>query len=307
MQLDEGGFVGPVNRKGHGLQRALVLTLLQHLARAVATSGSPEESVQADGHEGEQIDGLPGLILAIEEPELYQHPTKQRHFARVLSDLSSGSLPGVATRTQVLFASHSPLFVAMDRFDEIRLSRRVECAEAECKECQFTEASLTAVTRKLEAAYPDRARQFTEDGLRARLHIIGPELAEGFFADAVVIVEGPGDKAAISAAASLLGIDLVAAGIAVVAADGKQNIDRPYLIFREFNIPVYALWDCDREDVEINRALQRICGLEEGQLRGPVTCVTSRFACFEHKLEVTLREEIGDDIFIPVCDAIRGE
>ena len=42
--LEEEGFKGPVDRKGHGLQRALVLTLLQHLAKAVASS--QEQSTQ---------------------------------------------------------------------------------------------------------------------------------------------------------------------------------------------------------------------------------------------------------------------
>jgi hypothetical protein len=36
--LDEDGFEGPVDRKGHGLQRAFILTLLQHLARAATSN-----------------------------------------------------------------------------------------------------------------------------------------------------------------------------------------------------------------------------------------------------------------------------
>jgi putative ATP-dependent endonuclease of OLD family len=126
VQLDEDGFVGPVGRKGHGLQRAFILTLLQHLAKATAQNPGEVQVVrEGDVEVDAEVAHLPGLILAIEEPELYQHPTKQRHFARVLSELSSGVLPGVAARTQVLFASHSPLFVSLDRFDEIKLARRV--------------------------------------------------------------------------------------------------------------------------------------------------------------------------------------
>lgn len=43
------------------------------------------------GQGSEENTAEPDLILAIEEPELYQHPTKQRHFARVLDALSSGN------------------------------------------------------------------------------------------------------------------------------------------------------------------------------------------------------------------------
>ncbi|NEU12970.1 ATP-binding protein, partial [Methylobacterium sp. BTF04] len=127
--LQEDGFEGPVDRKGHGLQRAFILTLLQHLAKASSESDS-QQNTDSDidsltvGKELTQQYALPGLILAIEEPELYQHPTKQRHFSKVLTQISGGTLPGVATQTQVIFASHSSLFVSMDRFEEIRLARR---------------------------------------------------------------------------------------------------------------------------------------------------------------------------------------
>ena len=53
---------------------------------------------------------------AIEEPELYQHPSRQRHLASVLLNLAKGAIPGVAENTQVIYATHSPLFVGLDRF-----------------------------------------------------------------------------------------------------------------------------------------------------------------------------------------------
>ena len=303
VSLDEGGFSGPVHRKGHGLQRAFIVTLLQHLAHASAmTADQDEAQVDARGGEedavreaGEYV--LPGLILAIEEPELYQHPTKQRHLQNVLTRLSNGTLPGVATRTQIMFATHSSLFVAVDRFDEIRLARRSVRADGEFPECSITFSTLQQVARRLERAHNLPEATFTADGLRARLHILGSEMAEGFFADLVLIVEGVSDKAALIAAARLAGFDLEANGVAVLQVDGKDNIDKPTAIFRELGIPVYVVWDCDTsaEDFQKNRMLQRL--LDWPDEYDAETRVTETFATLNPKLEAVLREELTEAVY----------
>lgn len=314
--LDEDGFEGPVDRKGHGLQRAFIVTLLQHLAWAGSADANAPPVAQdaANAIEPLAMDEagsttataetptepyvLPGLILAIEEPELYQHPTKQRHFARVLQRLSDGSLPGVAARTQVLFASHSPLFVALNRFDEVRLARRHAFEESGERECRLATSSLENVAARLEQAHLAQPGSFTAAALRSRLHIIGPELAEGFFADLVVLVEGVSDRAALFAAASIDGIDLEASGIAVLCADGKSKMDRPAAIFMELGIPVYIVFDCDlgsQNEVSTNRALQRLCG--EADVLDSACRVTPNYACFANKLERRLRDDLTEAVF----------
>ena len=65
----EGGFEGELARFGHGLQRSYLLALLQELS-------------------GTEAGESPTLILACEEPELYQHPPQARHLASVLNKLS---------------------------------------------------------------------------------------------------------------------------------------------------------------------------------------------------------------------------
>ena len=304
VMLEEDGFEGPVDRKGHGLQRAFIVTLLQHLAKAGSADANlpiPIEQLEREQPEGladSEPYVLPGLILAIEEPELYQHPTKQRHFARVLHRLSNGSLPGLATRTQVMFASHSPLFVSLDRFDEVRLARRHAPQAGAERECRLRNSTLDKVAARLEVANAVAPGTYSGEGLRSRLHIVGAELAEGFFADAVVLVEGVSDRAALFAAATVEGADLEAAGIAVLVADGKSKMDRPAAIFIELGIPTYVVFDCDagsEEEVAANRALQRLMGEEH-----VVDCasrVTANYACFEHKLERQLRHDLTPDVF----------
>lgn len=300
--LEEDGFEGPVDRKGHGLQRAFILTLLQHLARAGSADLAAVEGEQLDGDVAQPDDlepyVLPGLILAIEEPELYQHPTKQRHFAKVLSRLSDGSLPGVAAQTQVMFASHSPLFVSLDRFDEVRLAKRLPTGPDGEKECHLTSSTLGRVVRRLEAAHDVTHGTFTEQGLRGRLHIIGAELAEGFFADMVVLVEGISDKAALVAAAALEDFDFEASGIAVLWVDGKTKLDRPTAIFQELGVPTYLLFDCDNEqgaDAATNRALQRL--MDEPVVTDSKLHVGERYSCFQRRLEHQLKADLTDAVF----------
>ncbi len=192
VTLSDDGFGGPVDRQGHGLQRAFVLTLLQHLARA---SSTPD--VREDDEEVVPAISMPSVILAIEEPELYQHPTKQRHLATVLRRLSSGVIPGAAGTTQVIFASHSPMFVSLTNADDIRLARRVAIGGHEHKQSEFLALDLDEVARKLERSQGKAEGTYSAETLKPRLHILGTDLAEGFFASGVVLVEGRSDRAAL--------------------------------------------------------------------------------------------------------------
>lgn len=294
VTLSDQGFGGPVDRQGHGLQRAFIFTLLQHLARTASSEG--DEDV-ADGEAPEPQ--VPNLILAIEEPELYQHPTKQRHFAEVLRGLSSGSLPGATAPTQIAFATHSPLFVSLGHSDEIRLVRRIDCEDADLKQCDLKALNLDEIAKVLENGWCKPEGSYSGATLVPRLHILGPELAEGFFANGVVLVEGRSDKAAIAAASRLLGLNFGAAGIAVLSAEGKDNLDRPLVIFRELGIPTFVVWDCDSHKEgngarpATNLALARLCG--EDIAESPVdTHVGSSFAHFGETLERTLKAEVGE-------------
>jgi putative ATP-dependent endonuclease of the OLD family len=94
VKLVEDGYASPVSRTGHGLQRAFILTMLQHLALAQNNAGISRDSIEAPQTPGQEK--LPSLVLAIEEPELFQHPNRQRLLATIFQTLASGSTPGVA-------------------------------------------------------------------------------------------------------------------------------------------------------------------------------------------------------------------
>ena len=92
VRLMEDDYEARVENLGLGLQRAFIITMLQHL-NAVRSVSSDSASVSTEKVEpgGKPRNGqLPSLVLAIEEPELYQHPSRQRHMASVLLNLTRG-------------------------------------------------------------------------------------------------------------------------------------------------------------------------------------------------------------------------
>jgi putative ATP-dependent endonuclease of OLD family len=318
VKLVEDRYATAVNRTGHGLQRAFILTMLQHLAMAQSINESKPkdttESIPSPEPKPENKVTLPNLVLAIEEPEVYQHPNRQRHLAKIFLQLASGITPGVAEKTQVIYATHSPLFVGLDRFNQIRLLRKSDNGAGKPRITTVVGATLDKVAGKVWEADGSKGDPFTGATLVKRLHsIITPLVNEGFFADAVVLVEGDDDYAAVIGAARAMNKDLESIGVSVIPVNGKRSMDRPAIIFQEFGIPVYLLWDSDGKKGETagscttcgksldgkpnpcdNHRLLRIVG--KSQEDWPEH-LEKNHCCFKRDLEYTLKTEIGDTLF----------
>lgn len=303
LRLAEDGFESSVARTGHGLQRSFILTLLQHLARARSGAvAAPDVPMLEGGSDpaGEIQVELPDLVLAIEEPELYQHPNRQRHLARVLLDLASGRLPGVVGQTQVLYSTHSPLFVGIDRFDQVRRVQKVRHDADQPKVTRVASTSLDRVAAELHQAVATGGVPFTGATLRPRMQpLMTPWMNEGFFADVVVLVEGEDDRAAVLGQAQADGVSLESEGIAVIPCMGKSNLDRPHVVFSQLDLPVYVVWDSDRggddPHPETNRTLLR---LSHETVEDWPQFVHAKAACFLDNLESTLQREIGPEAFV---------
>ncbi len=293
VKIFEDGYSSAVSRTGHGLQRAFILTILQHLA--LAQSAMTVEEASEEQNQANQGIRLPNLLLAIEEPELYQHPNRQRHLAKILSQLALGKIPGVAERTQVVYSTHSPLFVGIDRADQIRLLRKTSHTPDKPKVTRVISTNLDKVAETIWEADGRPSQQYTGETLLPRLRtIMTPWMSEGFFAEVVVLVEGEDDRAAILGVATAMGHDLESNGISVIPCGGKSSLDRPTTLFRHLGIPVYVVWDSDRYEKNAkpndNHRLLRLMG----QPAEDWPCqVNKQFACFERNLECTLQDEIG--------------
>lgn len=328
VKLVEDRYATAVHRTGHGLQRAFILTMLQHLAMAQSINeGKPEivtETAPTPEPKLESQITLPNLVLAIEEPELYQHPNRQRHLAKIFLQLASGITPGVAEKTQVIYATHSPLFIGLDRFNQIRLLRKSENSPEKPRITRVVETTLDKVAEKVWEADGSKGDKYTGTTMVNRLHsIITPLVNEGFFADAVVLVEGEDDYSAVIGAARAMNKDLESLGVSVIPVNGKRSMDRPAIIFREFGIPVYLLWDSDGEkgetagvcetcgkpldgkpDPRDNHRLLRIIGKPQEdwpEHREVHHC------CFKRDLECTLKAEIGEALFEKLLGDCQSE
>ncbi len=300
VKLVEDGYSSTITRTGHGLQRAFILTMLQHLAiaQAAPVTPPPQESHEKTETALEQV--LPDVIIAIEEPELYQHPNRQRHLARILLQLATGKTPGVADKTQIIYATHSPLFVGIDRIDQIRLLRKYQNEGNKPRVTKVISTDLDKVAEVIWKADGATGDKYTGKTLLPRLQtIMTPWMSEGFFADVAVLVEGEDDRAAIlGIAKGTKGLELESEGFSVIPCGGKTCMDRPTTIFQQLGIPVYIIWDSDKGNPKAkpkdNHRLLRLMRQREEDWPSKVE---EDFACFEDNLEKTLCNEIGAEYF----------
>jgi putative ATP-dependent endonuclease of the OLD family len=163
-----------VDRQGHGFQRALLISALKLLAERGAAVGNK------------------GVIcLAIEEPELFQHPVQARAFATVLRALAEDPAQGF----QVTYATHSAYFIEPRHFEQVRRITRMTGAGPQSWRVKLSHVTLTDVCKRLDGYMtPDQVRKQIDGVCLNRL-------GDALFADGVALVEGDTDQAVIEGAA----------------------------------------------------------------------------------------------------------
>lgn len=299
IKLLEHNYLSSVERSGHGLQRAFILTLLQHLALAQSVMPDTAEGTETGEHEtrDHKLKG-PNLIIAIEEPELYQHPCRQRHLSRILHGLTEAA---TGASVQIIYSTHSPLFIDLARFDSIRILRKAENSQSgKPKHTNVTYATFDQVVRRLEKIDKKSPGTYTRSQLEARsLTLMTPLMNEGFFADLAVLVEGEGDRVAILTVAEEMQHDLDAMGISIIPCMSKSNLCKPAAIFYYLAVPFYIIWDSDhhkhpRTNHKDNHKLLRCCDQE---VEDWPDNICDRFACFKESLNLKLRTEIGETLY----------
>lgn len=204
-----------VERQGHGFQRTLLISALQLLAQSGAASA----------------EGV--ICLAIEEPELYQHPIQAQAFAKMLRSLAED----VAKRIQVTYATHSPYFLEARHFDQVR---RLTRSSEETPVVTVHFATVDDVKAKLdETIDADQvARQL--DG------IVTNRLSVALFAARVMLVEGDTEAAVFYGIGDRDAVGrLESQGLSIVSVGGKGGIPLAHAILTCIGIPTYVLFDGD--------------------------------------------------------------
>lgn len=292
MAIVDGATVTSVERQGHGFQRTLLISALQLLAQSGTASS----------------EGV--ICLAIEEPELFQHPIQAQTFAKVLRSLAEDA----SKRIQVMYATHSPYFLEARHFDQVRRLTRTPGATPAVS---IHHTSLPAVKAKLDGVVRPEVidRQLDE--------WVTNDLAVALFSNRALVVEGPTEAAVLYGIGdkSCLGA-LEAFGLSIVPANGKSHIPLAHAILSLIGIPTYALFDADSgflarstkkdaADIEgerlghvaANRKLLKYFGLPEEEF--PKEAVTAQVAILSDHLESQLQTDWPE--WAMACRAVEAE
>ncbi|WP_083734198.1 ATP-dependent nuclease [Actinomadura sp. CNU-125] len=136
VSVEDGSASTRIDQQGHGYQRTVLISVLQILADRKASEAGRT------------------VFLAIEEPELFQHPIQARTFASVLRDLAESPERGV----QVSYATHSPYFLETEGFDQIR--RITRGIEGKAPAARVHSTTRAAVQKRLgKDAVPGQTRK----------------------------------------------------------------------------------------------------------------------------------------------------
>lgn len=297
--LVEDEFEGDIDKKGHGLQRALVLTLLEHLALT-----QPLETPENAQESSESLQGL-DLILAIEEPELYLHPSRCRYLSRLLEQLAESSEIHLGSHTQVIYSTHSPHFVDLHRFDNIRLTRK-ETGDGPIAYTVVNSYTLDQARARYAEVLGKNPEDITRQGFKIRsLPVMNAIVNEGFFADVVVLVEGVSDAAMLWKIQERLGKKWEQLGFAVIPVEGKGNITRPVIIFEGLKIPTYFVFDADVTNARLNRQLLRLKGATEVDF--PDTQVHDTWAVIKENPEQLCESILGKSVCEEIWKCVGDE
>jgi putative ATP-dependent endonuclease of the OLD family len=247
LRVNEGDFSISATELGEGMQNAIVLAILQAF----------EERRKQ------------GAILLIEEPEMFLHPQMQRSLYKTLRRIGETN--------QVIYTTHSPHFVAVPDYDQVRLVRK--------------ESSGTTVMASDLPIDKRRREKLIKE--------LDPERNELFFANRLLLVEGDTEKLAMPVYASRLKLDLDHAGATIVEVGGKRNLPEFIAIAKSFGIPTGAVYDEDASDFKDRRVEEKEFNQRlDGEARADGTV---RVWKLSRNYEDNLRRTLGDTKYQKLC------
>ena len=218
IHLDDGVRT-TADRKGHGLQRAVIFALLRSWAGAL----------RAEKKQKSEAELLPrkqsaSVIFAMEEPELFLHPHSQRRLSASLREIAD------TPEHQVFICTHSTYFVDLSHYKEV------------------------AIIRKDNSVLGSQVRQCTEELFagdhveerKKRFHMgkwINPDRGEIFFAQRVIFVEGETERVIFPYLAEKL--NCLNPDISIIDCGSKHNLPLYVTIAKAFHIPYIVIHDED--------------------------------------------------------------
>lgn len=211
IHIDDGTD-GDLSQKGDGMQRQVLFQVFRLYADFKGLRGlfAPAEGAAAERRPA---------IVAFEEPELFLHPQAQEQF---YDDLLT-----VSATDQVVLSTHSVHLVRVDAIDGVHILRKAS-ADAPTR--------IVGVGKDLLA--PDEYDRLKE------VNLLNAEVSKVFFADKVIIVEGPEDaiyllKTAADHARCL------ERRVTIVVTNAKGSIPTMQRVLHRIQVPYVAVVDED--------------------------------------------------------------
>ena len=185
-------------------------------------------------------DAVSGLVLMIEEPELFLRPHAQRALYRMLRELA-------AHGNQVLYSTHAATFLNVARLEELAFVDRGQDG-----------ATRIRRPRPLPAAEAFRAANEFD-----------AERGELLLARAAILVEGRTEKLVFPFLFRALGYDADAEGISIVECGGKPNIPIIAEVCNLVGLPYLVVHDRDAEPRRRPIASERSVNALIAEVAGP--------------------------------------
>jgi putative ATP-dependent endonuclease of the OLD family len=222
--IGDDGYRSSVSEKGQGVQRSVIFAILR-------TYCEHREELEQRGDSVKRTN-----IFAIEEPENCLHPSIRRATYKLIRNLSKCG-------DQVIYTTHDGYMVDVRYFDEVRIFRRIKQLNGDW----ISKVSHFPIQNLILDGKNRYGKDLQEESLRQKFsHFYDSAKNEGFFANKIVLVEGPTEEYVLPVYFEALDFNLDQSQVAIISAGSVQNLNYLYVIFNELEIPCYLIFDGDK-------------------------------------------------------------
>ena len=223
---------------GEGVQYAfnILLQIIEIIYNVKVTRKPEDFEERLINRDGKKL--FP-LFLVLDEPEVHQHPYRQRSLIRKIKALIENNnqeflnllkdlfdIDGLTG--QIFIATHSPNIL----LDNYRQFIRLYKSTGTNSQLKIVSGMNVVIDDKL---YKHMLHNFIY-------------LKEAMFSKCIIFVEGDTENGAIPVFAERMGLDMDERGIGVIKLDGADSVKRCMALYKSFGIKSIALIDKDKKE-----------------------------------------------------------
>lgn len=223
---------------GEGVQYAfnILLQIIEIIYNVKATRKPEDFEERLINRDGKKL--FP-LFLVLDEPEVHQHPYRQRSLIRKIKALIENNnqeflnllkdlfdIDGLTG--QIFIATHSPNIL----LDNYRQFIKLYKSTGTDSQLKIVSGMNVVIDDKL---YKHMLHNFIY-------------LKEAMFSKCIIFVEGDTENGAIPVFAERMGLDMDERGIGVIKLDGADSVKRCMALYKSFGIKSIALIDKDKKE-----------------------------------------------------------